>query len=551
MKLKEFSSKFIAKYASGFICLLILIACSNAAEFKREVFRYNEQSGIATLDPAFAKNESINWVVHQIYNTLVEPDEHLNIVGSLAKSWEISVDRLIYIFHLSGAVYFQDNDAFPKGRGRKLVAKDVEYSFKRLINRNTASSGAWIFNGRIDSLNGFKAINDSTFQIRLRKPFSPILGLLSMSYCSVVPKEVVERYGKDFRNHPCGTGPFQFASWEEGQALILVKNPHYFEKDEGGNALPYLDAIKISFFDNKATEFLLFQQGQLDFLNDIDVSFKDEVLSKKGELKKNWEGKIRLSKHPFLNTEFLGILVDSASDLVKHSPLRFKKVRQAINYGIDRRKMMMYLRNSIGTPAESGFIPMGFPCFDSSVVKGYHYDPEKAKQLLSEAGFPEGVGMPETKLLTIDVYADLAGFIAKELEEIGIPVQVEIVQKGLLLEETAKSQVLFYRGSWIADYPDAENYLSVFYSKNPAPPNYTRYTNPAFDLLYEKSLLQINDSVRYNLYQQMDQMVIDDAPVVPLWYDEVIRLVHENVLGFTSDALNRLELRRVKITRTE
>jgi peptide/nickel transport system substrate-binding protein len=551
MKLKEFSSKFIAKYASGFICLLILIACSNAAEFKREVFRYNEQSGIATLDPAFAKNESINWVVHQIYNTLVEPDEHLNIVGSLAKSWEISVDRLIYIFHLSGAVYFQDNDAFPKGRGRKLVAKDVEYSFKRLINRNTASSGAWIFNGRIDSLNGFKAINDSTFQIRLRKPFSPILGLLSMSYCSVVPKEVVERYGKDFRNHPCGTGPFQFASWEEGQALILVKNPHYFEKDEGGNALPYLDAIKISFFDNKATEFLLFQQGQLDFLNDIDVSFKDEVLSKKGELKENWEGKIRLSKHPFLNTEFLGILVDSASDLVKHSPLRFKKVRQAINYGIDRRKMMMYLRNSIGTPAESGFIPMGFPCFDSSVVKGYHYDPEKAKQLLSEAGFPEGVGMPETKLLTIDVYADLAGFIAKELEEIGIPVQVEIVQKGLLLEETAKSQVLFYRGSWIADYPDAENYLSVFYSKNPAPPNYTRYTNPAFDLLYEKSLLQINDSVRYNLYQQMDQMVIDDAPVVPLWYDEVIRLVHENVLGFTSDALNRLELRRVKITRTE
>ena len=551
MKLKEFSSKFIAKYASGFICLLILIACSNAAEFKREVFRYNEQSGIATLDPAFAKNESINWVVHQIYNTLVEPDEHLNIVGSLAKSWEISVDRLIYIFHLSGAVYFQDNDAFPKGRGRKLVAKDVEYSFKRLINRNTASSGAWIFNGRIDSLNGFKAINDSTFQIRLRKPFSPILGLLSMSYCSVVPKEVVERYGKDFRNHPCGTGPFQFASWEEGQALILVKNPHYFEKDEGGNALPYLDAIKISFFDNKATEFLLFQQGQLDFLNDIDVSFKDEVLSKKGELKKNWEGKIRLSKHPFLNTEFLGILVDSSSDLVKHSPLRFKKVRQAINYGIDRRKMMMYLRNSIGTPAESGFIPMGFPCFDSSVVKGYHYDPEKAKQLLSEAGFPEGVGMPETKLLTIDVYADLAGFIAKELEEIGIPVQVEIVQKGLLLEETAKSQVLFYRGSWIADYPDAENYLSVFYSKNPAPPNYTRYTNPAFDLLYEKSLLQINDSVRYNLYQQMDQMVIDDAPVVPLWYDEVIRLVHENVLGFTSDALNRLELRRVKITRTE
>jgi oligopeptide transport system substrate-binding protein len=548
MKLEKLSPIRHVKYLSGSALLVYLLACQGPTGDQRQIFRYNEQTGIATLDPAFSKNESINWAVHQIYNTLVEPDEQLNIKPSLAKTWDISVDRLTYTFHLSTEVYFQDNDAFPKGKGRKMSARDVEFSFRRIMDRNTASSGAWIFNDRVDPVLGFHALDDSTFRLQLIRPFSPILGLLSMTYCSIVPEEAIKKFGKDFRNHPCGTGPFQLGSWEEGQSLILVRNPHYFEKDKSGARLPYLHAIKISFFDNKATEFLLFQQGQLDFLNDIDASFKDEVLSKKGELKKNWMGKITLSKHSFLNTEYLGMLVDTSNILVKSSPLRFKKVRQAFNYGIDRRKMILYLRNSIGVPAESGFVPAGLPSFDSSKVIGYHFDPSKARRLLAEAGYPEGRGMPGIKLLTIDVYADLGAFIAKELEEIGVRVQVEILQKGLLLEETAKSQVPFFRGSWIADYPDAENYLSVFYSKNPAPPNYTRYSNPDFDRLYEKSLVETRDSVRRLLYQQMDQMLINDAPIIPLWYDEVIRFVRPNVTGFNPDGLNRLELRRVQIT---
>ncbi len=128
-------------------------------------------------------------------------------------------------------------------------------------------------------------------------------------------------------------------------------------------------------------------------------------------------------------------------------------------------------------------------------------------------------------------------------------MQVEAIQKSLLLEQTSKSQALFFRGSWIADYPDAENYLSVFYSKNPAPPNYTRYNNAAFDALYEKALAEKNDSVRNQMYQDADKYVINDAPVVPLWYDMVIHLVHPYVAGFTANGLNLLELRRVKLNR--
>jgi peptide/nickel transport system substrate-binding protein len=395
------------------IFIVSLSSCQLNRSSSKQVFRYNESSNIATLDPAFAKNQSIMWAVHQLYNTLVETGPSLDVVPSLALRWEVSEDRLKYTFHLRQDVFFHDNDAFAGGKGRKMTAHDVEYSFRRIIDPATASSGAWIFNTRIDPKNGFRATDDSTFELRLLRPFTPVLGLLSMQYCSIVPKEVVEKYGKDFRSHPCGTGPFQFKSWEEGQALVLLKNEHYFERDSAGTALPYLDAVKITFNTNKATEFLLFRQGQLDFVNDIDASFKDEILTKTGKLKEQWKDKIVLSKHPYLNTEYLGMLVDSSNELVKNSPLRLKKVRQAINYGFDRRKMMMYLRNSIGRPAESGFVPDGLPSFDSSIVHGYTYQPAKARQLLKEAGFEGGTGMPSVRLLTIAIYSDLASFIAK------------------------------------------------------------------------------------------------------------------------------------------
>ncbi|MBL7698366.1 MAG: ABC transporter substrate-binding protein [Chitinophagaceae bacterium] len=532
-----------------FLPLMVLhLSCKNNRSSSKQVFHYNESSNIASLDPAFAKNQSIIWTVHQLYNTLVETDSNLNIVPSLAYRWEVSDDRLLYRFFLRRDVFFHDNDAFAGGKGRKMTAHDVEYSFKRIVDRNTASSGAWIFNTRVDTIRPFIAINDSVFELRLIRPFTPLPGLLSMQYCSIVPREVVEKYGRDFRSHPCGTGPFKFKSWEEGQSLILLKNENYFEKDSEGNRLPYLDAIQTTFYNNKATEFLMFRQGKLEFVNDIEASFKDEILTKAGTLKKDWEGKIVLAKHAYLNTEYLGILVDSTGNTAGNSPLKHKKVRQAINYGFDRRKMMMYLRNSIGTPAESGFVPAGLPSFDPENVRGYTFQPAKARQLLKEAGYPGGKNLLPIRLLTIPVYSELASFIAKELEAIGLTVRVEVVQKGLLLEQTAKSQAPFFRASWIADYPDAENYLSVFYSKNPAPPNYTRYNNPRYDQLYEKALSITDDSAKYAVYRQMDRMIVEDAPVVPLWYDQAIHLVQPYVKNFRPNGLNLLELRRARIS---
>ena len=536
-------------WSQAAFCMLILFfaSCAGRRDHDKKVFHYNEQTGIASLDPAFAKNQSIMWPIHQLFNTLVEIDDSLHIVPSIARSWEVSADRLLYKFYLRDDVFFHDDGCFKGGRGRKLTANDVAYSLNRIIDKQVASPGAWIFNRKVDSIQPFLALNDTTFQLRLLKPYNPILGILSMQYCSIVPIEAVEKYGSDFRRHPVGSGPFQFVAWEEGQALVLGRHPNYFEKDSAGNNLPYLDGIRVSFYDSKATEFLLFRQKKLEFINDIDASFKDEVLTKRGQLRENWEGKIILHTNPYLNTEYLGILLDTANPLLKSSPMRSRKLRQAINYGFDRRKMILYLRNSLGTPAESGFVPTGLPSFDEDEVKGYYYDPSRSRKLLIEAGFPDGQGLTPVKLLTISNYAEMGNFIARQLEEVGIPVQVEVVQKSFLLEMTSNSRALFFRGSWIADYPDAENYLSVFYSKNPAPPNYTRYNNPRFDELFERALAEENDSLRYRLYQQADQTMIDDAAIVPLWYDKVVWLVQPNISGFKPNALNLLELRRLKI----
>jgi len=204
-------------------CSLYLITCSSKDQSSKKIFRYNESTGIASLDPAFSKNQSTMWPVHQLFNTLVENDGDTKTKGSLAKSWDISADRLEYIFHLRTDVYFHDNDAFENGKGRKMFASDVEYSFKRILDPKIASPGFYVFNNVVDSMEGFKAIDDSTFRLKLIKPYAPILQILKMTYCSVVPKEVVEKYGSDFRSHPCGTGPFQFVAWEEGLALIFKK----------------------------------------------------------------------------------------------------------------------------------------------------------------------------------------------------------------------------------------------------------------------------------------------------------------------------------------
>lgn len=529
------------------ICLFTACSSNQHAKESKSVFQLNLSSGtLESLDPAYAKDLYTMWTCHMLYNTLVDCDSNLQLQPSLAKTWGVSPDGLTYTFHLRDDVFFHDNPVFPDGRSRKLTAQDVVFSFARLMDPATASSGAWIFNDRVAADDPFSAPNDTTFILRLSRPFTPLPVILSMPYCSVVPLEVVAHWGRSFRNHPCGTGPFQFSVWEEGNTLILHRNPRYWEQDSAGKKLPYLDAVQLSFNDNKATEFLLFLQGKLHFINGLDGSFKDLVLYKNGTLKPDFAKRYNLTKSTYLNTEYIGFLTDSTRPFMQGAPLNNYLFRQAMNYAIDRRRIALYFRNGIGIPATGGFIPAGMPGHETGNNYGYHYNPEKAKRLLAEAGFPEGKGLTPITITTPDSWSDIVNFIATQLADIGIPCKVAIMQPNLLRQQMSNSEVAAFRGQWIADYPDAETYLAVFYGAMPAPPNYTRFQNSTYDAWYRQSMA-LPDSLRISIYRRMDSLAMSYAPLMPLFYDQMLHFTQKNVRGFASNPMNLIDLKGVQL----
>jgi peptide/nickel transport system substrate-binding protein len=533
-----------------FNALLSKCSLSSDKAENLSVFRYNESKGIATLDPAFARNQTLIWPVNQIFNGLVQMDDSLNVIPCIAHSWSVSDDGLIYKFHLRKDVLFHNSPVFPDSIGRKVNAYDVEYSFSRILDPKTASPGIWIFDKlgfSSEHQKGFKAENDSIFIIWLKEPFIPFLGMLTMPYCSVVPHEAVSFFKDDFGRDPVGTGPFQFKSWREDEKLILIKNNKYFEKDEQGVSLPYLDAVSISFIKDKQSEFLEFMKGNLDFLNAIHPSYKDVLLTRSGKLNPEFEKRFLLLTQAYLNTEYLGFLCDSTLDEVKNNPVSSIFIRKAINYGFDRIKMMKYLRNNLGTPAISGFIPEGLPSFSEQNVKGYFYNPDTARYFLEKAGYPGGEGLPPILLTTTSDYLDLCEYIQYELSVVGIKIDIEVATGASFRNKVANSNLVFFRGSWIADYPDAENYLSLFYSPNfsPSGPNTTHFIDETFDNLYRKSLQTTEPENRYLIYQQMDRILIESAVIVPLFYDRVIRFIPEKMTGLGSNPLNLLTLKRV------
>ncbi|WP_426670802.1 ABC transporter substrate-binding protein [Mucilaginibacter sp. McL0603] len=528
---------------------LILFSChgSNQSSHKT-VFNINLDEGLTSLDPAFCRNQNTTWMDNQLYNGLVQVDDSLKILPCIAKSWDISADGLQYTFHLRNDVYFHDDPLFQGGVGRKAVAPDFVYSFGRLIDPKVASSGSWIFSDKVKGKQSFIALDDTTFRIKLRQPFPPLLTLLTAQYADVVPHEIADFYGKDFRNHPIGTGPFKLKYWKEGEIMVFLKNEKYWEKDKDGSALPHLDAIHATFISDKQTAFMEFVTGNIDFLNDIDGSYRDDILTKSGKITQKYKGKFILNSAPYLNTIYLGMLVDSNLPIVKNSPLKLLKIRQAINYAIDKQKMIKYLRNSLATAGNAGFIPAGMPGFDAQKVKGYTYNPDKARQLLAEAGFPDGKGLPDILLTTTIGYRDLIEYVQGQLDQVGINTHVEIVQSASLRELVSKNGINFFYGSWLADYPDAENFMAVFYSKNKIPwgPNYTGFNNKHFDALFEQAYHETTDAKRYALYQQMDNIVMQQSPVVILYYDKLVNLYQNNITGYSKNALNLLVLKKVR-----
>ena len=525
-------------YISINCIILLFISCGNQTKSNKEhlVFRYNEHKNIGSLDPAFAKDNADIWAINQLYNGLVQMDENLNVKPCIAKDWSISENAQTYSFILRNDVKFHKHELFGNDSTRTVTAHDFEYSLNRLRDKQLASPGSWVLN-KVDD---FKALNDTIFQIQLKQPFPAFLGLLTMKYCSVVPEEIVTSYNSDFRSNPIGTGPFKFKRWEENIKLVFRRNNHYFETDSNGNQLPYLEAVAITFLPDKQSEFLQFAQNNIDFVSGLDASYKDEILTADGKLRELYKNDVDMIRGPYLNTEYLAFYMDS-----EVPEIQSELIRKAVNYGFDRQKMMTYLRNGIGIPANGGFIPKGLPGFNDSV--GFNFQPKKAKALIEQFKKETKNLNPEITITTTSNYLSFCEYIQRELQKTGLLVNVDVIPAATLKDAKANGKLDLFRASWVADYPDAENYLSLYYSKNFAPngPNYTHFQNEQFDLWYEQAFTETNTENREALYSKMDALVMQEAPVIPLFYDEVVRFTRKEVKGLGINPINLLELKRV------
>ncbi|MHC5202547.1 ABC transporter substrate-binding protein [Myroides sp. LJL119] len=529
--------KSIIYYISIICVVLFILGCENKTTNldQSDVFRYNESSGIATLDPAFARSMSVIWPSNQIFNSLVGLNDSLHIIPDVAHSWKISPDAMNYDFFLKDDVYFHKHENFGKDSTRAVVAGDFVFSLNRLKDPDLASPGAWI----MQYVDKVQALNDTTVRISLKEPFPGFLGLMSMRYASVVPKEIIEDKTINFRTNPIGTGPFYVKYWQENVKLVLRSNPNYFEKDSMGGALPYLKAVAISFLPDKQSVFLQFIQGKLDFISGIDPSYKDDIITKDAKLNEKYASSIKMTKGPYLNTEYLGFNLQ-ASDLGKDHQI----LRNALNIGFDRNKMLLYLRNGLGNPQLGGAIPAGL---EGNIEINESYHVLKAKELVDKYKQINNLQDVTLELATDASYVDIAQYLQREWKKIGVNLKIDVMPSATLRQALASGKVSFFRASWIADYPEAQNYMSLFYSENKAPngPNYTRFEHSEFDKLYLASIKEIDKENRIDMYKQMDHIIAKQVPIIVLYYDQAVRFSRSNVHNLGINPMNNLFLKTV------
>ncbi len=541
---------------------LVLTSCGESDSpdpvESEHVFSMNLADGLQSLDPVQMSYNAAIQAGMFVYNGLVRFDDNNQIVPEIAKSWSTDSSGRIWTFVLRDDVKFHESSCFADPGSRTVDAHDVVYSITRACDSRSETRGFWIFDGKLrgatdfyeasgttaplDTLSGVYALNDSTVVFELEQAFAPFLSLLTMPYAYVIPREAVEMYGKDFGKKPVGTGPFKFEQWAPDVELTLTKNSQYFEK-ENGVSLPYLDGVSIRFIRDASAEFLSFQQGEFDILSGLDIAQSRNVFNDDGTVKEAYTT-FDVIVTPNFSIDYYGMLLSGDSPVANNQTLR-----QALNYAIDRNKIVQFVLHGRGIPAHNGVVPPGISGH-SDAVEGYEYDPAKAAELLAEAGYPGGKGLPTMTLRlgqsghTIDV----AEAVQQQWKEIGVQVELQQMDFPSMLKMVRNSELPLWRTSWIGDYPDPENFLALFYSAYQAPegPNTTHFSSPEFDSLFLRHLnptLSKND--RLELVIKMQNLINQQAPWIFLYYNVSRRLVQKNVHGLVVDGADRFRLTRV------
>ncbi|MBX2904324.1 MAG: ABC transporter substrate-binding protein [Chitinophagales bacterium] len=527
------------------------------------VFRENETEYYRSLFPQNITEVVGHRITNQVYEGLVTLNQKdLSIEPSLAESWTVNDSATIFTFKIRKGVFFHPHESFEGGKGREVTAQDFAYCLELLCKKSATNQGFWLFDGVVKGAKnhyespsestlaalGIKALDATTLQITLEKPYAGFLYRLAMPFCAVFPKELYEKKGEAMRDIAVGTGPFIIKKVLQDEGVYLARNESYWKKDEFGNSLPYLDGIKFSFIKEEKTEMLEFRKGNLEMKYRLPLDAVNDIIDENGNLKGEYKA-FEIQKATELSLQYYGFLHT-------HPIFSNLHVRKAFCYAIDRKKIVDYTVKGEGIPAFNGIVPLGMNGYNNEAVKGFTFDPAKAKEELKLAGFENGKNFPK---ITLQINSGggrnekVAEAITAMLKE-NLNVEVVITQLPFAqhLENYETGKAAFWRAGWVADYPDPENFLTLCYGKHvPAKPtekaylNAYRYKNAAYDKLFEEALATTNFEKRNQLYEQLDQIAINDAVMLPIYYTINRRLIQPYVKNFPVNGMEYRNYREV------
>jgi len=533
-----------------------------------------------SLDPQFSYDTLSHSIICLIYESMLQyhplKTDPYELVPCLAESMPERIStpdgHPAYRFHIKHGIYFHDDLCFPEGKGRELVATDVAYAFQRIAdpkvecpvlstlaeyivglqdaNAEAQKKGSYDYTKPAP---GIRVVDDHTFDIVLLKPFPQLLYWMAMPFTAPVAKEAVNYYdGKthdgitreQFKFKPVGVGPFRLVAWRKGLSLRLIRNDHYittkFPTDGwpaeeasryaamAGKPLPFLDELYFRIIRESIPAWVLFRQGYFERAG-VGKDVFDTAISAKQELTPEYQKRdVWLYKDAEPATYYF--LFNMQDPVVGKNP----KLRQAISSAYDFDLENEIFMNGIFLNAQQ-LLPPGVYGYQPNFKNPYRQSKlDQAKRLLAEAGYPNGHDAKTGKqlLLTLDMTIDdaesrqHAEFQKEQIERLGIEVKIEENLWATHQDKVDRGNFQFTSYGWHADYPDPENFFFLFYGKNAAPEgnNYCRYANPEFDKLFEKMREMENSPERLELVHRLNAMLVEDCPMIPLYYPVVFRL---------------------------
>ncbi|MGH7319466.1 MAG: ABC transporter substrate-binding protein [Candidatus Rokuibacteriota bacterium] len=498
-------------------CLLPFVGVGTWASFAQErsstptspsggAYRRPLGNDPTTLDPARIVDVYGKSVAQQIFDGLVEFDQTLTITPALAQFWKASRDGLTWTFTLRKGVRFH--------HGREVTVDDVVYSLTRLVDPRTKSGAADLFltirgaqefrDGKAKQVSGLKALDPHTVQVTLTEAPVPFVSVLAVGHARIVPRELAEQQGEGFGHQPVGTGPFRFVRWERGREIVLAANPDYFD---GPPRLPRI--VYRIFLGAQSSQ--MYQEFQTGGLEDTPVPTKD------------YRQIIASEKHRYLKRPMFSLRHYGLNTRLK--PLDDRRVRQALVYAIDREGIVSEV--FLGRHALArGILPPGTQGYNPKLT-GYPHDPARARELLVQAGYPGGRGIPTLPIWSSVKSESIAlehERIGKDLAAIGVRTEFHyLTDWPSFSKRLAEKSLPAYLYAWYADVPDPENFLhKLFYSQSSR--NYTGYANPAVDSLLLQARDQTDPMRRVELYRRAEELILEDAPIIPVWHYTYERL---------------------------